>query len=117
MSDDNGGPAFPSGDGECAGSPAHQCGMSLREYAAIHLRVPMSDCKWLDDMIREAMRNELAGQAMKAITISEVLEAFRRNDYDGRQPHNVYVPCQTFSELANAAYGQADAMLREGGTQ
>lgn len=60
----DGGPAFPqmrntglvemSKDGrthmdkECTG------GMTIREYAAIHLRIPRSGNSWLDEMIREA---------------------------------------------------------------
>ena len=38
-------------------------GMTLREYASIELRVPNSWQDWLDEMIREALRSELAGQA------------------------------------------------------
>jgi hypothetical protein len=50
-----GGPAFPSD---------YQRGMTLREYAAIKLRVPDSGTDWLDDMIREARRMDYAGQAL-----------------------------------------------------
>jgi len=52
----NGGPAFPMGyhrDGNSADHP----GMTLREYAAIKLRVPNSGVGWLDDMIRESQRD------------------------------------------------------------
>ena len=35
-------------------------GMSLREYAAIKLKVPESGTDWLDDMIRKSLRDELA---------------------------------------------------------
>ena len=38
--------------------------MTLRQYAAIKLRVPQSGLDWLDDMIRESQRNEFAGQAL-----------------------------------------------------
>ncbi len=83
---EDGGPAFPKpGTDECIDVCGSQRGMSLRDW--------------------------MAGQAMASINISEVLEAFRRNDYDGRQCHNVYVPVQTFAEIAKAAYEQADAML------
>lgn len=41
-------------------------GLTKREYAAIHLRVPMSGNPELDDMIREAQRNELQPWAMQA---------------------------------------------------
>ena len=34
-------------------------GMSTRQYAAIHSKVPNSGDEWLDDMILEAKRDEL----------------------------------------------------------
>jgi hypothetical protein len=42
-----GGPAFPLEDG------VHR-GMTLRQYAAIKLKVPDSGTDWLDDMIRKS---------------------------------------------------------------
>lgn len=41
-------------------------GFTAREHAAIALRVPASGTPWLDDMIRESLRNELAARAMQA---------------------------------------------------
>jgi len=41
-SENDGGPAFPSGDGVHAAGPCHHYGITVREYAAIHLRVPNS---------------------------------------------------------------------------
>mgnify|MGYP001263604257 CR=1 FL=1 len=35
-------------------------GMSLKEYAAIHLKVPLSGTPWLDEMIQKARRDEFA---------------------------------------------------------
>ncbi len=40
--------------------------MTLRQYAAIHLRVPNSGDDWLDEMITEARRLDFAGQAMQS---------------------------------------------------
>lgn len=40
-------------------------GMSLRQYAAIHLRVPDSGEVWLDEMIERARRDEFAKAAQK----------------------------------------------------
>lgn len=54
------------------GTPIIEDGMSLRQYAAIHLRVPNSGTDWLDEMIREAQRNEFAGRAMQAMIGSSV---------------------------------------------
>lgn len=62
MSTDDSGPAFPLPfiydeglgrymDGDDCGVPI---GMSMRQYAAIHLKVPNSGLDWLDEMIREA---------------------------------------------------------------
>lgn len=44
-----------------------QTGLTKREYAAIHLRVPRSGDEELDAMIREAQRNELATRAMQGL--------------------------------------------------
>ena len=62
----DGGLAFPHefkyGDGT-----AQRCeGMTMRQYAAIHLRVPSSGTDWLDAMILESKRDELASKAMQA---------------------------------------------------
>lgn len=58
------------------------------------------------------LRDYFAAKAMQATQISEVMEAFRRNDYDGRQSHNTYAPINTCEELAEEAYRIADAMLK-----
>lgn len=42
-------------------------GLSKRQYAAIHLRVPDSGTDWLDKMIRKAQRRESACQIASAI--------------------------------------------------
>jgi hypothetical protein len=57
------------------------------------------------------LRDFLAGLAMASVNISEVLDAFRRNDYDGRQSHNVYLPLRP-DETAKFAYEMADMMLK-----
>lgn len=54
------GPAFPHPN------YLHE-GMSLRQYAAIKLRVPDSGIDWLDDMIRTSMQDEFAAKAMQQI--------------------------------------------------
>lgn len=63
-------PAFPF---QCQGpttAPEFYYGFTRQEYAAIHLKQPNSGTPWLDDMIRAAMRDELAGQAMRALVAS-----------------------------------------------
>lgn len=50
-------PAFPE--------PFHAApGLTAREHAAIHLRVPMSGNPWLDEMITEARRWDAAQAAL-----------------------------------------------------
>ncbi len=67
---ENSGPAFPC---ETVGADEHGeyrlpwQGMTLRQYAAIKLRVPNSGTDWLDEMIRESLRDDLAAKAMQGI--------------------------------------------------
>ena len=64
---EDGGPAFPSNrDMRYEQEFDHEGGMTLRQYAAIKLRVPNSGTDWLDEMIRESLRDEMAGKAMPA---------------------------------------------------
>jgi hypothetical protein len=68
-------------------------GMTLREYAAIQLKVPDSGTDWLDDMIRKSQRNDLAAKAMQTLLLDD--------SYD-------------FSDrdlIARKAYAYADAMI------
>ncbi len=51
---DTGGPAFPTLADN--GHAMNQDGMTLRQYAAIHLKVPDSGTDWLDDMIQQASK-------------------------------------------------------------
>lgn len=72
---ETGGPAYPCGESyvttDLAGNhTSHKkgplkSGMTTRTYAAIHLRVPMSEHDWLNEMIRESQRQELAKAAMQ----------------------------------------------------
>lgn len=54
-----GGPAFPTLADN--GHAMNQDGMTLRQYAAIHLKVPDSGTDWLDDMIRQANKIDSIG--------------------------------------------------------
>ena len=72
--------AFPvygeSRRGECNefsdGLECEDTGMSLRQYAAIKLKVPDSGEEWLDDMIRESRRLDHAGQFIAKTAISAI---------------------------------------------
>ena len=85
----DGGPAFPSNRDMRYG------GMTLRQYAAIKLRVPNSGTDWLDEMIRASLRDEFAAKAMAAL----IPESFSQDD-----EHRPDV-------IADRAYWFADAML------
>ena len=59
--------AFPFVELDAEGTPvAIETGMTLRQYAAIKLRVPNSGTDWLDEMIRVSLRDEFAAKAMTA---------------------------------------------------
>lgn len=55
--------AFPT-DGDNYGPKWSNPGMTLRQYAAIKLKVPDSGEDWLDAMILAALRNDFAAKAM-----------------------------------------------------
>ncbi len=102
----DGGPAFPVPG--MSGLPNDQCvwpeyGMTLRQYAAIKLRVPDSGTDWLDEMIRQSMRNELAAQAMQTL-ISCV--------WDDCGDTNYIVDSNSRLSLHLRSYEHADAMLK-----
>lgn len=60
-------PAFPTPDTALANG---KMGMSFRQYAAITLRVPNSGTDWLDAMILESLRNELAAKVMQGLVLT-----------------------------------------------
>lgn len=61
-------PAFPTLNEHQASAHTWQFqGMSLREYAAIKLRVPDSGTDWLDAMIEKSLLNEFAGKALNGM--------------------------------------------------
>ena len=99
----DGGPAFPC---ETVGADEHGeyrlpwQGMTLRQYAAIKLRVPNSGTDWLDEMIRESLRDEMAGKAMPASYA----------DYCEHADVQGYVEGWRVG-VAKDAYESADAML------
>ncbi|WP_186269006.1 hypothetical protein [Burkholderia gladioli] len=93
---DDGGPAFPVPELNWA----H--GMTLRQYAAIKLRVPDSGIDWLDDMIRTSMQDEFAAKAMQQI-IPLCVRDSRAEGF-------------TYEEhVAENAFAFADAMLKARG--
>ncbi|QKS60447.1 hypothetical protein [Cupriavidus gilardii] len=87
----DGEPAFPCQAEGWTRSDAS--GLTARQYAAIHLRVPDSGTDWLDDMIRKAQRDYFAAKAMQGLCAND--------GYNNHSP----------ATIANEAYGMADAML------
>ena len=84
-------PAFPTEVWDSQGIPQHTEGMTLRQYAAIKLKVPNSGTDWLDEMVLESLHNDFAAKAM---------QVFLQNERSTQQ------------QDAWAAYQMADAMLK-----
>lgn len=97
---DDGGPAFPFTCQGATTAPEAYYGMTLREYAAIKLRVPDSGTDWLDEMIRKSVRDYFAAKASEE-DIAEYMPATMGE----AQLH----PNRTREW---ARYQHADAMLR-----
>lgn len=95
---DNGGPAFPREDYQANGNNGKlgQEGMSLRAYAAVSLRVPDSGTPWLDDMIRQSLRDEFAAKAMQGLVAAGPAHLIGSN-----------------KKLVPFSYEIADAMLKK----
>ena len=108
MSEQNdGGPAFPSEQGEQEGNWNEYFGkcMSLREYAAIELCVPDSGTDWLDDMIRQSQRDRFAGMAFPVV--ASIL------DYTCREEIMNLEINMASAFIASMTYDIADAMLAD----
>ena len=117
--DETGGSAFPqmvnSGkaiigeDGSVTIDKEIVGGMTLRQYAAIKLRVPDSGLDWLDDMIRRTKRDNLAGRAPDPS--EEELNLWKRKFANS---HNGHWPSDIVAKSA-LSYQYADIMLAEPG--
>ena len=83
-------------------------GMSLRQYAAIKLKVPDSGTDWLDEMINQSLRDDFAAKVMQAHAASQ-WEKFYRLPEEG----NHISPFDVFDghDIAELAYDMADEML------
>lgn len=71
-------------------------GLTKREYAAIHLKVPRSGNEELDTMIRESQRFELAKAATQGLVKSWSVPCG---------------PCKAIDDMSRTASTMADAML------
>lgn len=95
MTDKPDDPAFPFTYTDEQMGPMTHPGMSLRQYAAIKLRVADSGLPWLDEMIEKSRRNDLA-EKIGAIYMQDVAPG-----YEG--------------EAAGYVIRMADAMLKARG--
>lgn len=97
---DNGGPAFPliTDERKCI----YDAGMTLRQYAAIKLRVPDSGTDWLDEMISKSLRDDVAAKVMQGMY----------NDGTVAQASKLVDDSKNMDAVSKWAYAQADAMLR-----
>ena len=99
---DNGGPAFPF---TCQGpttAPEAYYGMTMRQYAAIKLRVPDSGTDWLDEMISKSLRDDFAARVMQGTY----------NDGSVAKASELVDDSTNMNSVSEWAYAQADAMLR-----
>ena len=118
---EDGGPAFPGGAVRKT-RPAHdpgadfrvtditepkQSGMTLRQYAAIKLRVPNSGTDWLDEMILASLRDDLAAKAMQGLLACKLPRHIEKDE------ENLTVR----QLLSKRAYSVADAMLAARGEE
>ncbi len=97
----NGGPAFPVplNPGQSWNEMGPCDGMTLRQYAAIKLRIPASGTDWLDQMIEASLRDEMAAKAMPGLMVRN-WSAFKGSD------------SELIEVWARSSYGVADAMLK-----
>jgi hypothetical protein len=65
------GPAFPTGNDR-------EKGMTLRQYAAIHLKVPDSGIDWLDDMIKKSAQYGIIEYSIEETTAGDPSDAVKK---------------------------------------
>ena len=88
-------------------------GLSVRQYAAIQLKVPSSGTDWLDDMIRKSLRDDFAAKAMPMALkhVQEIVdeETGQPFGFDFKGFGDISGDCDMTAEYA---YELADAMLQ-----
>ena len=82
MTKESGGSAFPS-------DVLPSSGMTLRQYAAIKLKVPESGTDWLDEMITKSLLSDFAAKALV-------------NDYTNNDDDDPDYIAQLAYQIANA---------------
>lgn len=114
----DGGPAFPWTymDRDSMGVEVTReqgTGMTLRQYAAIKLKVADSGSDWLDAMIEKSRRDDFAAAALQGIISSfandSIISAFNK-EADA-------LSLTTPQMMARMAYASSDAMLAARGKE
>jgi hypothetical protein len=82
-------------------------GMSLREYAAIKLKVPDSGTDWLDEMIVKSLKDDFAAKAMQPL-----VEEARNPQTKTAMKRLGFKDEEFWGMVALASYKAADAMLK-----
>ena len=100
----DGGQAFPMVDVLIDGQAIGSAGMSIRQYAAIHLRVPDSGSDWLDDMIRNSKKES----PMVVLFQGDLRDYFAGQALIGIMAHD---PTENAYLMASDCYMIADAMI------
>ncbi len=104
----HGGPAFPHKLDDRY--EPDTSGMTLRQYAAIKLRVPDSGTDWLDQMIQQSLRDDFAAKAMQQYMTARTDEHMAL-EQDLISENSLLAMSDT--DIADAAYRMASAMLLE----
>ena len=104
---EDGGPAFPSNrDMRYEQEFDHEGGMTLRQYAAIKLRVPNSGTDWLDEMIRTSLRDEFAAKAMSSLVSGGAPRTVEKDERDLSFSQWVAKNAHEFADAMCAARGE-----------
>jgi hypothetical protein len=108
---EDGGPAFVVPNSHYATGQVEYGtnGMTLRQYAAIHLKRPQSGLPWLDEMIEQARRDAFAGQALQGL-----LAKLPLIDQTGEHGVKVEDKVGYNIDVAGSCFALADAMIEAG---
>jgi len=85
-------------------------GMTLRAYAAIKLRVPVSGIDWLDAMIQKSRLDEFAGKAMAGVLANDTGSA---GDWIKSAKDAILAADAMLAERRGKTYEEMQAMRRE----
>ena len=77
-----------------------QTGMTMQQYAAIKLKVPDSGIDWLDEMIRQSLKDDFATKVLQAhLSMPEIATAISTNKI-------------TSNDVCGGCYAWAEVMMK-----